>query len=114
MESGYKKLIVWQKSIQLVVYIYEITATLPKTEQYGISSQIQRAAVSIPSNIAEGSRRRSAKEKETFFRIAFGSASEVETQIEILKRLSFSKNLDYSKIDSLLEEILKMLNKLSY
>lgn len=113
MEPGYKKLIVWQKSMDLVIHIYEISAKLPKTEQYGICSQIQRAAVSIPSNIAEGSRRRSDKEKQNFYRVAFGSASELETQIEILKRLSFSKDNDFSKVDELLSEVLRMLNKMT-
>ena len=114
MEQGYKKLIVWQKSIELVVQIYELSSILPKNERYGICSQIQRAAVSIPSNLAEGSRKLSKKEKQHFCRMAFGSASELETQIEILKRLPFSRENDFTKIENLLNEVLRMLNKMSY
>ena len=64
--ESYKNLIVWQKAMDLVVVLYKITASFPKEEIYGLSSQIKRAAVSIPSNIAEGSRRSSRKDSETF------------------------------------------------
>jgi len=110
--ESYKDLIVWQKAIDLVVAIYELTAQFPKEEKYGLSSQMREAAVSIPSNIAEGSRRRSRKEYSYFIRISFGSASELETQVIAAKRLPFGKNLNYSKVDSLLDEVLRMLNKM--
>ena len=110
--QGYKDLIVWQKALDLVVAVYELTNQLPKTEIYGISSQMQRSAVSIPSNIAEGSRRKSKNETNHFLSIAFGSGAELETQIEITKKLLFGKDLDYSKIDLLLDEVMKMLNKM--
>ena len=108
--NGYKNLIVWQKSVELVVEVYKLTEKFPKTEAYGLISQIQRSAVSIPSNIAEGSRRRGGKEFQYFLSISFGSGSELETQIEIVKRLPFGKNLNYEKIDILLDEVMKMLN----
>jgi len=111
MQHVYKKLIVWQRSIELVVSVYELTAQFPKNEIYGLSSQIQRSAVSIPSNIAEGSRRKTKKDFAQFLHIAFGSGAELETQIEIVKKLHFGHNLDYSKTDALLEEVMKMLNK---
>ncbi len=81
--SSYKDLIVWQKSFQLSKDVYKFTAKLPKTEQFGLSSQLQRCAVSIPSNIAEGNQRNSRKEYRQFLNIARGSAGELETQLLI-------------------------------
>jgi len=112
MIKTYKDLIVWQKGIELVLAIYELTEKFPKTEVYGLTSQIRRSAVSIPSNIAEGKLRGFEKESRHFFLISFGSGGELETQIEISKRLKDTKMLDYSKIDSLLSEVMKMLNAL--
>ena len=110
--NSYKDLIVWQKSVQLVVEVYVLTDCFPKFEIYGLTSQMRRAAISIPSNIAEGRRRSSRKEFRHFLTNSFGSGAELETQVEIAKLLSFSKNLDYGKLDSLLEEVRKMLNKM--
>ncbi|MBI5530882.1 MAG: four helix bundle protein [Candidatus Doudnabacteria bacterium] len=110
--KSYKDLIVWQKSMDLVVDIYKISEKFPKEELYGLTSQIRRCAVSIPSNIAEGNRRGSKKDFSHFLTVSFGSGSELETQIEIVKRLPFGSNLDFTKIDALLLEIMKMLNKL--
>lgn len=106
----YKDLIVWQRAMEVVVAIYELTEQFPKSELYGLSSQMRRAAVSIPSNIAEGRRRGGQKEFRHFLLIAYSSGAELETQIEIAKRLPFGKNLFYSKVDSLLIEVMKMLN----
>ncbi len=106
----YKNLIVWQKSIELVFQVYELTNKFPKEEQYGLAIQMKRAAVSIPSNIAEGRLRGHKKEYKQFLLMAYGSGGELETQIEISRRLF--KSLDYSKIASLLEEVMKMLNKM--
>ena len=97
--------------MELVDEIYRLTAQFPREEIYGLSSQMRRAAVSIPSNIAEG-RRRGKKEFHQFLLIAYGSGAELETQIEISKRQLFGKNLDYCKVDLLLEEVMKMLNKI--
>lgn len=109
---SYKDLIVWQKSMQLVVEIYKLTDDYPKTEIYGLISQTRRSAVSIPSNIAEGRRRGSKKDYRQFLIIAYGSGAELETQIEIAKRLSFNEKLNFSKVDSLLDEIMRILNKM--
>ena len=87
--QDYHKLTVWTKSLDLVKDIYQITTAFPKTESYGLSNQIQRAAVSIPSNIAEGSSRYSKNDYIRFFEIAFGSAYEVETQLRISKELHY-------------------------
>ncbi len=112
MPQNYKNLIVWQKSMELVVAVYELTRKYPQSELYGIVSQSRRCSVSIPSNIAEGRRRSGDKEFYHFLSIAFGSGAELETQIEIAKRLSFAKALDFKQADVLLEEVMKMLNKL--
>ena len=108
--NSYKDLVVWRKSKELVIEIYELTESFPKSELYGLISQMRRAAISIPSNIAEGSRRSSRKDYKNFLFNAFGSASELETQIEIAKSLPLGKNLNFQKVDNLLNEVLKMLN----
>ncbi len=110
--NTYKDLIVWKKSIKLTIEMYTLTKQFPKEEIYGLTSQMRRAAISVPSNIAEGKLRNSEKESRKFFLIAFGSGGELETQIEIAKQLEETCNLNYSKIDSLLEETMKMLNKM--
>lgn len=111
--NTYKDLIVWQKSVDLVVAIYALTEEFPKTEIYGLTSQMRRSVISIPSNIAEGRRRGSKKDFHRFLIIAYGSGAELETQIEIAKRLPFGKNLEYKKIDNLLDEVMRMLNKMT-
>ena len=113
MNTGYKNLIVWQKSLLLVTKIYEITKEFPKDETFGLISQMKRAAVSIPSNIAEGSRRVTKKDKNNFYSIAFGSGSELETQIEIAFHLNFISKNQYDELIALSTEILKMLNKMT-
>jgi four helix bundle protein len=110
--NSYKDLIVWQKSIDLVVKIYKLTEDFPKTEIYGLTSQARRCSVSIPSNIAEGRRRGTKKDFRQFLLIAYSSGAELETQIEIAKKLNFG-NIDcYHEVDNLLNEIMRMLNKI--
>lgn len=113
MVHSYKDLIVWQKSMELVVAVYELTECYPKSELYGLISQIRRAAVSIPSNIAEGRRRHTRKDYAHFLNLAYSSGAELETQLEITRRLSFGKKLDFNKVDALLEEVMRMLNKMT-
>ena len=113
MTKSYKDLIVWQKSIELVVEIYRITAKFPKSELFGIIMQMRKAVISIPSNIAEGYGRKSWKEKDQFYLISFGSGCELETQIIIAKRLQFVKDEEFLKADGLLDEIQRMLNKMT-
>lgn len=112
MINSYKDLIVWQRSMELVVEIYKVTEEFPTAELYGIISQMRRAAVSIPSNIAEGRKRSTRKDFRQFLVVAYASASELETQIEISKRLNFIKVDKYIKTDALLLEVIKMLNKM--
>ncbi|MDD5464458.1 MAG: four helix bundle protein [Candidatus Moranbacteria bacterium] len=109
---SYKDLIVWKKSMDLVTEIYLLTEKFPKSELYGIVSQIRRCAVSIPSNIAEGKQRGTRKDYCHFLIMAFGSGAELETQLEISKRLNFCKKEECVLIDRLLNEIVRMLNKL--
>jgi four helix bundle protein len=90
----FKELIVWQKARDLVVEIYRLTDGFPTSEQYGLTSQMRRAAVSIPSNIAEGYHRFHKKEKDQFMSIAFASGAELETQIVLSKLLFPSSNYE--------------------
>src|SRR4030065_2313398 len=110
MIPSYKDLTVWQKSIQLVKEVYKATGNFPANEVYGLTSQIRRASVAIPSNIAEGFARRNLGEYRQFLHIAFGSGAELETQLLISKELGYLKQEDYSQIQSLLTEVMKMLN----
>ena len=105
--QSYKELIVWQKSIQLVKSVYRLTEQFPKSELYGLSSQMRRAAVSIPSNIAEGYKRKGRAEFLQFLSIAEGSSAELETQIIISKELY--PTLAYNESEVLLHEIQKIL-----
>jgi four helix bundle protein len=105
----HKDLKVWQKSIDFVVEIYEATSTFPKEEIYGLTSQIRRASVSVPSNIAEGYGRFSDKELIRFLFISLGSASEVETQLIICNRLNYLKEIDFNHLSQFNNEIIKML-----
>lgn len=84
-----------------------------KEELYGLTSQIRRCSISIPSNIAEGSRRSTRKDFAHFISIAYGSASELETQIEVSRRLGYLKDSEYTQLNGLTEEVLKMLNRFS-
>ena len=110
--NSYKELIVWQKSFSLVREIYILTEKFPKSEIYGLYSQMRRSAVSIPSNIAEGYCRGSRKEFSQFLNIAFASGAELETQIMLAKSLKFVKDEDAEKAEALLSEAMKMLNVL--
>ena len=92
--KSHKDLDVYKKSLDLVEDIYKLTRSFPKEEKYGLSSQLQRAGVSIQSNVAEGAARKNNKEFIQFLYIALGSSAEVETQLEIAFRLSYIKNVD--------------------
>ncbi|MBU0596618.1 four helix bundle protein [Patescibacteria group bacterium] len=107
--NTYKDLIVWQKSIELVLEIYRITSLLPSEEKFGLVSQMRRCSVSIPSNIVEGYARKNRRENANFINIAFGSATELETQILISNKLQFISQSEWNKAENLLTEVLKML-----
>jgi four helix bundle protein len=108
----YKKLQVWQKSIDLAVEIYRITENLPKQEQYGLISQINRAAISIPSNIAEGAGRNSNKEFINFLGYSLGSSFELDTQLIISNKLNYIDDFSFEKAIEELDIIQNMLVKL--
>lgn len=110
MKQGYENLLVWQKAMDLVVEVYNLAKFLPKEEKFNLGSQITRSAVSIPSNIAEGYRRQSDKFFKHFLLISFGSGAELETQISLIKRLNIVSRYNFSKLDGLLEETMKLLN----
>ena len=107
-----KDLIVWQRSMHVAREVYRITEQFPKAELFGLTSQMRRAVVVIPSNIAEGFSRKHRKEYRQFLAIAFSSATELETQLILSKDLQFLSDADFHAIDLPLEETRKMLNKM--
>lgn len=110
--KSYKELIVWQKSIDLVVLVYQLTKLFPKEELFVLVTQMRRAAISIPSNIAEGYARRTRKEYIQFIQTAFGSAAELETQIIIADKIGYFTQKNFKQLNESLNEILRMLNGL--
>ena len=108
--SGFKQLKVWQKGIDLVIKVYKITESFPKSEMYGLFSQLRRCAVSIPSNIAEGSSRNNPKEFTQFLYIAQGSLSELDTQLILAQLLGYIQ--DFNDIEELIRQIRSMLTGL--
>jgi len=111
--KSYKELVVWQKVMELVKEIFNLTEKFPKSELYGLVSQMRRASVAIPSNIAEGYGRRSRKEYRQFYSIAYGSALELETQLILSKGLNLALERNFQKSEALLSEVLKMLNSMT-
>jgi len=107
--KSHKDLHVWQKSINLVTDIYDITKEFPKEELFGLTNQLRRAAVSIPSNIAEGSARNHNKEFIQFLYIAQGSCAEIETQLTISQNLNFISESTLKQLNEKLTEIRNML-----
>lgn len=108
--KSHKDLIVWQKAIDLTAVVYTLTEVFPQRETYALSAQMRRAVVSIPSNITEGRSRNTRKDFSHFLRMAYGSASELETQLIICTRLSLGNRQDVQEANALLEEISKMLH----
>lgn len=107
--TSHKELIVYQKSIDFVTKIYQVTQQFPKEEMFGLTNQIRRAAVSIPSNIAEGSARKHNKELIQFIYIALGSSTEIETQLLIAKNIKYITDETFNELNSSVVEISKML-----
>lgn len=109
-ERSYTDLIVWQKAVALSLDIYGITKHFPRDERFSLVDQMRRAAISIPSNIAEGRSRGSVRDFAHFLRIALGSAAELETQLIIARELKYSGEADYSRASFLLSEVRRMLH----
>ena len=110
LKGSYKELIVWQKAMNLVDEVFDVTEQYPKEHLHVLTNHTRRTAISIPSNIAEGRRRGSEKEFRQYLRVAYASGSELETQIEIAQRRAFGKQLNFTKVDALLNEVMRMLN----
>ena len=108
--TSYKDLTYWKMGMELVVIIYKFTEKFPKSEIFGLTSQIRRASVSIPANIAEGYRRGSRKEYRVFLSYSFGSGAEVETYLDLSLQLNYITHDEYKLAASKLEQIMKMLN----
>ncbi len=108
----YRDLIVWQKAMDLVEAIYRLTRAFPKEELYGLTSQVRRAAISVPSNIAEGQGRRTRAGFVQFLSIASGSVKEVETQILIAERLAYVKQADASAVLELAAQVARLISGL--
>jgi four helix bundle protein len=112
MEKPHKKLEAWKQSMDLVIEIYRTTENFPSQEIYGLTNQIRRAAISIPSNIAEGAARQTKKEFTNYLHMAQGSLSELDTQIELASRLGYFDQETFRMLDERLERIDKMITGL--
>ena len=110
--NSYQDLAVWQRAMDLVIDCYRIVKSFPKTEQYGLTNQLQRAVVSIPANIAEGHGRKYTKEFLRHLSIAKGSLAELETHMQIAQRLEYIKKEELNRILSKTDEISRMLTGL--
>jgi len=108
--KDFRKLFVWEKAHKLTLEIYRVTSSFPREELYGLTSQIRRASVSIPANIAEGCGRDSERELLRFMRIAMGSSSELEYEIILAHDLGYLSDEEFIKVQGDLVEVRKMLN----
>jgi len=111
LEISHKKLDVWKKSIELVSEVYRLTSKFPIQEQYGLSSQIRRSAISVPSNISEGVARSSKSETVRFLDIARASLVELDTQIEIAVKLNYLSDSDTTTLSEMINHTFAMLSK---
>jgi four helix bundle protein len=112
MPQSYRDLVVWKKAMELVTEVYRVSKSLPKDEVYGLTSQMRRSAISIPSNIAEGKGRQSSAEFQHFLVIARGSLLELETQLEIAENLEYLKATGGKDLREKASTLGKMLNGL--
>ena len=110
--QSYRDLTVWQHAMEVVTTVYRLTKKFPEDEKYGLTSQMRRSAVSIPSNIAEGRSRNSRKDFVQFLHVALGSLSELETQLEIAFQISYVEKVEYTELMSGLERTKMMLFRL--
>ena len=110
--QSYRDLIVWQKGIELSIFVYKVCSLFPKTETYGLADQMKRAAVSVSSNIAEGQARQHVREFIQFLTVSYGSLAELDTQRIIAERLGFLSQEGSIELDQRITEIRKMLYSL--
>jgi len=111
--QNYRELIAWQKAMELAEAVYQVTKAFPRDETYGLASQLRRAAVSIPSNVAEGQGRRSTKEFAHFLGVAYGSLQETETQIVLASRLGYLQDGQETELLEQTAEVGKLINGLT-
>ena len=109
MDKGYKKFLFWQKADELAFQVYSVTKTFPKDELYGLTSQLRRAALSVPTNIAEGAGRQNRNELKQFINIALGSLSEVEYLLSFAKRLGYATAQDFDQLESQRQHVGRLL-----
>jgi len=112
LTTSFRNLDVWQESMMLVEEVYALSRSFPRDELFGLTAQLRKAAVSIPSNIGEGARRKRRKVTLNHYDIALGSQGEVEVQLEIAKRLGYCSASDYARIQERVERVGRMLNGL--
>ena len=112
MIKTYRDLVVWKKAYTFTIALYEVTRSFPKDEQYGLTSQLRRACVSITSNIAEGFGRAGAKEKDRFYSIAHGSLYETESQLFVAQGIGYLSDVDHAKLLQQIEEVSRLLQGL--
>jgi four helix bundle protein len=109
LKLNHKKLIVWEKSLNLIKEVYRLTKKLPKEEIYVLTSQLRRASISVASNIAEGASRKSMVERKRFYQISRSSSVEIDTQIEICKLLGYFNENELKDIDAELNNVFALL-----
>jgi four helix bundle protein len=112
LKSSYRNLLAWQKAMDLIDEIYEVTGQFPKNEPYGLAVQMQRAAVSIASNVAEGQGRYSLRDFRHFLRAARGSALELETQNEVARRRRYLSDQVAIALEGRISEVVRLINGL--
>lgn len=112
VKKNYQDLVVWQRAIEFSVAIYEVTKDFPTDERFGLTSQLRRAGVSVASNIAEGSTRKSAREFSHFLTIALGSIAEIRTQMLIANKIGYLNGEGYNSLLTTVNELGSMLNGL--
>lgn len=105
----YKDIIAWKKAHELALVVYKLTENFPKTEMFGLTSQIRRSAVSVPSNLAEGFKRHHANDSIHFYNIAQGSLEELRYQLLLSKDLLYIKTDEYQKVENLADEVGKLI-----
>lgn len=109
---SYRDLVVWQKAMDLTVGVYRLSRKLPSGERFGLVAQIQRATIAIPANLAEGHERRTRADYRRFVSMARGSLAEVETHLELIRRMDYAENGLIAPMESLAGEVGRMLSRL--
>ena len=107
-DKPHRNLVAWQKAMDMVAEIYQVTDRFPKEEMFGLTSQIRRAAVSVPSNIAEGAADRTTQQFSNFLSNAIGSLNEIDTQLELAHRLAYLEKSSYDNLRGMLDECLAL------